>query len=135
VLPIRDRRRCPTLRLVKLVALTVVAAALVAATPAGADRAPTQTERSAIARAAGIQADCAAIRISTVRHRHKWAAVRTRARCLRPREIAVQQIFRRKRVRGAPWRQRWARPDGCEALYERVPDRVLDDFRIGCAIG
>jgi hypothetical protein len=108
---------------------------LAVAAPAGADRAPTKTERSAIARAAGISADCAAVRISTVRHRHKWAAVGTRARCLEPRQPSFQQIYRRKRVRDAPWRPRWSHTDGCDALYELVPERVADDLGFGCAIG
>jgi hypothetical protein len=61
--------------------------------------------------------------------------VSTRARCLEPRERSFQEILRRKRARGAPWRLRWSIALGCEALYERVPQRVADDFGIGCIIG
>jgi hypothetical protein len=118
-----------------LAALTIVALMLAAAAPAGADRPPTKTERSAIARAAGIRPDCAAIRVSTVRHRYKWAAVSTRRRCLEARIPSFPEIFRRKRERGAPWRERWSRRHGCDALYERVPLRVADDFGIGCSTG
>jgi hypothetical protein len=115
-----------------LVALAVLASTLAGAAPAVADRAPTKTERNAVARAAGISADCAAIRISTVRHRYKWAAVRTRDRCLEPRTRSLTRIFRRKRERGAPWRLRWGLSRGCAELYDRVPARVAEDFGIAC---
>ena len=118
-----------------LAALAVVAVALVAATPAAADRAPGKTERKALARAAGISPDCAAVRISTVRHRFKWAAVRTRRRCLERRSFSFPEIYRRKRAEGAPWRLRWSFADGCDTLYERVPEKVADDLGFGCAIG
>jgi hypothetical protein len=120
---------------VKRLAAVTVVAVLGSAVPAGADRAPTQTERSAIARAAEIRAECAAIRVSTVRHRFKWAHVGIRDRCLEPRERALPRIFRRKRERGAPWRLRWDYGDGCGALLDGVPQRVLDDFGMGCAPG
>ena len=106
---------------------------LAAAAPAGADRAPTKTERNAVARAAGLRADCAAVRISTVRHRYKWAAVHTRDRCLERGTRSLTRIFRRKRERGAPWRLRWSLP-GCD-LYDRVPQRVADDLGIACFDG
>jgi hypothetical protein len=110
-----------------LATLVVIAWMLAAAAPAGADRAPNKTERSALARAAGISADCAAIRVSTVPHRYKWASVRTRDRCLEPRTRSLTQIFRRKRERGAPWRLRAS--FRCDAS---VPERVAEDLGIAC---
>jgi hypothetical protein len=115
-----------------LAALIVVAGMLAAAAQAGADRAPTTTERDAIARAAGIRAGCAAVRVSTVRHRYKWALVRTRGRCLEPRTRSLPQIYRHKRERGAQWRLRWTLGRGCDALYSRVPQRVADDLGVAC---
>jgi hypothetical protein len=111
-----------------LAALMVVAGMLAAAAPAGADRAPTRTERSAIAHAARIlRPDCAAIRVSTVRHRYKWASVRIRDRCRDPRKRSVTRIFRRKRQRGVPWRLYSDFP-----CLGRVPERVADDLGITC---
>ena len=118
-----------------LAALMVVAWMLAAAAPASADRAPTKTERNAIARAAEIRAECALIRVSTVRHPYKWAAVRTRDRCLEPRTLSATQIFRRKRERGAPWRLRVSFPGGCAYIGDRVPESVTNDFGIICYDG
>jgi hypothetical protein len=118
-----------------LATLAVVALMLAAAAPAAADRAPTKTERTAIARAAGMRAECAAIRVSTVRHRYKWAAVHTRDRCLERGTRSLTRIFRRKRERGAPWRLRWDLPGGCGDFYGRVPQRVADDLGIACFDG
>jgi hypothetical protein len=85
-------------------------------------------------RAAGIGERCAAVRISTVRQRYKWATIGTRERCRDGARFSLPEIFRRKREAGAPWRVRWSFGNGCDGLYERVPQRVLDDFEIGCAI-
>jgi hypothetical protein len=114
----------------RLAAFIAVASMLAVVAPAGADRAPTERERSAIARAAGTRAGCALIRVSTVRHRYKWALVRTRARCLERRTPALPRIYRQKRERGAPWRLRWF--GSCSDLYSKVPQRVADDLGIAC---
>ena len=96
----------------------------VGATPAFADRAPSATERTGIARAAGVPARCLVIRVATVKTTTAWAIAKLR-RCNLGNGVAVLQR------KGHRWVRRYMGPDDpspyCSDVRP-VPSRVAADL-------
>ena len=125
----------PARSLLAGILLATAAAAFAQAPAAVADRAPTATERAAVAQALKTPRRCLRIRVATVER--GWASARFRnpaesgrARCL-PYAADGVAVFRR---RDDVWRQRFA-GSSWACPIPTVPEAVRRDLGMGCPEG
>jgi hypothetical protein len=114
------------------VALLALALALAAAGAVQASRAPTDKERSLVAKVAKLPPQCAKVRISTVTKKPTWATATFKPG---PTECDAHAsngdtIAMRKSGR---WRFVTSGSDfPCSELYKKVPQEVVKDLHIFC---
>jgi hypothetical protein len=118
------------MRTLKFVALSL-AALLLAASVATADRKPTHKERRAIAKVLHLPPRCAAVRVSTVTRKPVWASVawRNGRHCM---PFAADGVAVSRKTHGR-WRFITAGSSfDCGPLYQQVPIAVVQDLGITC---
>jgi hypothetical protein len=99
---------------------------------AGADRKPTSKERRQVARVIDLEPKCAAVRISTVTKKPKWASASWRDAGQECSPFASNGVTVAKRSNGK-WRSVTAGSSfTCTELYAKVPQAVAKDLKISC---
>jgi hypothetical protein len=117
----------------RVIVLVGIAAALLTAGVAQADRKPTDKERRGVAKSVGVPETCLRIRVSTVPDVRKFATSSYRISAPRKCDFyAADGVIIFKRVEG-----RWRFADAgssffCTDLYKRVPQTVVEDLDIFC---
>jgi hypothetical protein len=114
--------------------LTVSIAALALLMPAivHADRKPTAKEHAQVARVIGLEPKCAAVRISTVTKKPKWATASWRNAGQECSPFASNGVTVAKKSHGR-WRFVTAGSSfDCPGLYAKVPQPVARDLKISC---
>ncbi|WP_026910995.1 hypothetical protein [Patulibacter minatonensis] len=106
--------------------LATVALALVAVAPASADKAPSSSQRAAIAASAGIPARCLIIRISS-RSSHYGSLRFDQSKYSSCKRHASDGIAIVRRTNGR-WRQRYAGSDCMTPPSRDVPTKVWKDL-------
>jgi hypothetical protein len=110
----------------------VVASPLVLAAVAHADRAPTAKQHRQIAKVAELPPRCAAVRISTVTKKPKWASVSWKPGGAKCKPFAANGVEVVKKTNGR-WRFITAGSSfDCGPLYKLVPLAVVQDLGISC---
>ncbi len=115
-------------------ALTVSIAALALLVPAvvHADRKPTAKERAQVARVIHLEPKCAAVRISTVAKKPRWATASWRDAGQECSPFASNGVTVAKKSHGR-WRFVTAGSSfDCPGLYAKVPQAIAQDLGIGC---
>ena len=114
-----------------IVALSLAALLLVAGV-ASAQRKPTLKEHAQIAAVVNLPVNCSRVRVSTVTKKPKWASVSFRdggTDCL---PLASNGVTVAKTSRGR-WRSVTAGSSfTCPELYAKVPRAVAKDLKISC---
>jgi hypothetical protein len=115
-------------------ALTVSIAALALLVPAvvHADRKPTAKERAQVARVIHLEPKCAAVRISTVTKKPRWATASWRDAGQECSPFASNGVTVGKKSHGR-WRFVTAGSSfDCPDLYAKVPQAIAQDLGITC---
>ena len=119
-------------------ATPLLLAAAIAAIPAvaSADRAPTSSERAAVARAIPAPARCAQVRISSVEGQYRYARVTLHSRRADCRNHVADgvAVFKRRVTSGAHWRFVTA-GSAFDCPVPHGPKRVVADLKIDCYAG
>jgi preprotein translocase subunit Sss1 len=113
------------------IALACVAL-LIVVSVASAARKPTTKERAQIAKVIQLQPRCAAVRISTVTRKPKWATATWRDGGQQCSPFASNGVTVEKKKEG-----RWhfvtaGSSFDCPGLYAKVPRAVAKDLKISC---
>ncbi len=115
-----------------VVLLFAVASPLLVTAVAHADRAPTAKQHRQIAKAAELPPRCAAVRISTVSKKPKWASVSWKPGGAKCKPFAANGVEVVKKTKGR-WRFITAGSSfDCGPLYKLVPLAVVQDLGISC---
>jgi hypothetical protein len=118
--------------------MPLILAAAIAAIPAvaSASRAPTSTERAAVARAIPAPARCAQVRISSVEGKYRYARVTLNSRRADCRNHVADgvAVFKRRVSSAARWHFVTA-GSAFSCPVPHVPKRVVADLKIDCYDG